>query len=144
MSSIEERLERIEKMLSKLSEKLEYIENKLKSLGIYSDEFGLAVELMNAFSIPAILAIESASRLISVLTTSELDSISRDILKTLSTCEKLSVSEVTRRMRGIRGKASRRIVRSRLFKLEENGYVLNIGSRERPLYVLKKCIESER
>lgn len=121
--------------------KIDYLESKLKSLGIYSDELSIALELINAYSLPVVVAVESASRLISIFASEELDPISRDVLKALSTCEKMSISELTRRVRIIRGSASRRIIRNKLVKLVEKGYVDNIGSENRPLFILKKCLE---
>lgn len=142
LSSIDERLERIEKRLIELIRRLDIIENRLKVLGLYSDEISLAFELINVFSIPVVLAIESASRLLTIFSKSDLDPISRDILKTLSTCEKLGVSEITRRVRIIRGSASRRIIRERLSRLEEKGLVVNTGSINRPLFMLRNCVEN--
>ncbi len=143
MSSIEERLEYIEEVLKKVLKKIEDLEDRLKTLGAFSDDLYLASEIASVLSIPVYMALEGTRRLLSILSYGEVDPISRDILKALSLCEKLSVSEITRRVKVFRGRASRRIVRERLRVLEERGYVVNIGSVKRPLYILSKCLSEE-
>jgi len=140
MSSIDEKLDRIEKTLNYVIKKIEELEERLKVLGVNSEEVSIASELTSTLSIPAYLAIESARRICSYFLTTGLDPISKSILKALSLCEKLNVSEITRRVRSFRGKASRRIVREKLRILEEKGYIVNIGDEKRPLYILAKCL----
>ncbi len=140
MPSIEKRLDKIEKMLFIVLERIEELEDALRKLGISSTELYLASELATTMSIPAYLALEATRRLVSIFSREELDPISRSILKALSICDKLSVSEITRRVRAFRGRASRRIIREKLRILEEKGYVINVGNDKRPLYMLKACM----
>jgi hypothetical protein len=144
MSSIEDKLDRIEEVLKKVVKRVEEIEEKLSSIGLLEEEYMLASELVALSSIPVIKALEATKRIMGLFYREELDPISRDILKALATCEKLSISEITRRVKRIRGRASRRIIRERLKRMESKGYVKNVGKPNRPLYMLASCLESGR
>ncbi len=139
--SVEERLERLEKALSKILSRLESIEEKLSVLGLSDETISIATELVIAFSIPAAKAIEASNRVVQAIgRLATIDPISRSIVEALSDCREQSVSEITRRVRELRGTASRRIVRERLERLKRYGVVVRVGGK-RPKYVLKPCIK---
>ena len=140
----EERLKRVEELLAKVLARLEGIEAMLAALGITDDTLTSAFRIATTFSMPAAVAIEAAKRTIEVIREiGYVDPISKAIIEALAGCEELSASEITRRVRAIRGTASRRIIRERLEKLERRGVVKKVGGR-RPRYVLSRCVREEQ
>ena len=137
----EDRLERLEKLVETILYKLEQIESMLRSTG--DPELMMAAELVSAFSLPATKSLEAASIVMDIMKKIKLlDPISRAIVEVMSTCEPLTISEITRRVRELRGKASRRIIRERLKRLEEKQIVVQTGEKRR-LYTLRKCLEKQ-
>ncbi len=141
LTSREDRLERLERLVETILYKLEQIESMLRSTGDL--ELMIAAELVFAFSLPAVKSLEAASIVMDIMKKIRLsDPISRAIVEVMSTCEPLTISEITRRVRELRGRASRRIVRERLKRLEEKQIVVQTGEK-RKLYTLRKCLEKQ-
>ena len=144
-SNIEKRLERIENLLTSLLTRLAILEEKLRTMGYDSSELKTAYHLMSILSIPPILALEASRRFYSVLSSHKgfFDDISKYIIEVLSTCEELSISEITRRVKSLRGKSSRRIIAEKLRMLENFGVVTSKVLPNKKLYVLTKCISEK-
>ncbi|MEB3780736.1 MAG: hypothetical protein GSR85_11010 [Desulfurococcales archaeon] len=139
---LEERLERLEALLRQVIGKIAEIELLLKTHS-GAEEAAIAARLTMAMLYPASIAIDAARRVVEVTRlTGSLDPLSRSIIEVLAPCEGLSISEVTRRVKALRGTASRRIIAGRLKSLESRGLVVNIGTSERPRYTLYNCIEA--
>ena len=135
---VEERLERLEKMLIEVLTLLRRLEDMVNKLG-GNEVIETAVRLVIAFSMPAVKALEASQRIVSLASMiTETDPITRSIIEAMSDCNELSISEIERRVRRLRGLASRRIIRERLLKLVGKGLVEKIGSK-RPRYRLRTC-----
>ncbi len=137
---IEERLRRIERLLEELLERVKRLEESggLEPIAL------AAVRGVAWLSLPAYRALEAAEVLNRALRAAPpwLDAIDRSIIEALSTCEGLSISEIVRRVRRIRGSASRRVVRERLERLEKAGIVVKAGPPTRPRIYLSICGEA--
>ncbi len=123
-SGAEKRLARIERLLEVVLRKLQVLEEYLTMSGA-DPEASLAVELAMVFSLPAHKAVRMASKVMELARMAGIsDPISIAILEVLAVSNKpLTVSEVTRRVRRVRGMASRRIVTERIRKLSDKGLV---------------------
>ncbi len=141
--SLEDRLRRLEELLSEVIKRIERIESYLEGLG--NDELRYASRLVIGLALPPLRALEASKRLVSLLQGRyyTIDEISYTILEVLADCKPLNISEITRRVKTLRGKASRRIIREKLLQLERHGLVINIGTSNRPRYILSNCIESK-
>lgn len=138
--SIEERLDYIEKLVSEILDRLRRIEKLLG--GEEKATIETAAILVAGSLMPATIALEAARRVVEATKRAGgLDPISRSIIEALSSCEELSASEITRRVRSLRGTASRRIVTERLRRLERRGLVNRIGDGPKTRYLLTACNE---
>lgn len=143
--------DRVDDLFFLLREILVKIEELTKRVSALESKIGFSNEiefLKHALGIaaltskPLVLSIDALWRAWRILAGSPgLDPISKAVIQALSDCEALNVSETTRRVRDIRGRASRRIVRSRLQYLEERGIVIRVGGSARVKYVLRACVK---
>ncbi len=133
---VEERLARLEELLRRLEERLVRLEGILRG---YSDLAAEAVRLAVLGNLPAIAAVEAARRLLAVARLAEGDPVAEAVLEAMSNCEWLSVSEIARRVRRIRGSASRETIRRRLRLLLEKGAVVARGEGVKRRYRLASC-----
>lgn len=126
IKALSEKMEGVEESLSKVagpySQLLEYIErfqkissSYFKMLGLYQRYGAISPDLL----IPGIK-----------------DSISRDIVRVLFERDGQNISQITEKLKEMRGTSSRRIVRERLRSLEEKGVVRSKGSPRSMVYWL--------
>src|SRR5512137_1759639 len=126
IKSLAEKMESVEASLDKVaqpySQLLEYIERFQKISGSYFRMLGL-YQRFGAISpdllIPGVK-----------------DSISRDIVKVLFERDGQNISQITDKLKDMRGTSSRRIVRERLKELDEKGVVRAKGSSKSKDYWL--------
>jgi uncharacterized membrane protein len=123
--SLEERLRRIEEMLSMVLERLERLE---RMAGAAGEEARLAVEIALAFAAPAQEAVAAARRVASALSRAErgvaVDGVARAIVEALAVNGPMTLRGLEREVRRLRGTASRSVIRGRLRVLEELGVVV--------------------
>ncbi len=125
MKNKSDKIEELEFLLKLILTKLEKIEQLLSNFNLEDMEsIKIANKLVLAFSIPALKAIEASIKIRNLIKKRTLDDISRTIIEVLAIKDGISISELTRKIREIRGKASRRIVSERLKLLEKEGILI--------------------
>jgi DNA-binding transcriptional ArsR family regulator len=122
---IEEHLRRIEDLLTMLLKRFEEIERLVREVDPRSPPISLAGRFMLVFSMPALKALEAASMVLKLVPRAGVeDELTRTIIEALATTEgEVTISELTRMVRALRGKASRRVVAERVRKLHSKGLV---------------------
>ncbi|PUA32406.1 MAG: hypothetical protein B7O98_07055 [Zestosphaera tikiterensis] len=116
-------LKRVEKLLEEILKKLERLEELL--LLQNDPTTATALELALSFYLPVHKAVKTAREVVELLKDlASQDPISRAIVEVLAASDtELSISELTRRVRKLRGTASRRVIAERLRRLEGRGVV---------------------
>jgi len=120
--------EAMDKVAGPYSQMLEYIERFQKISGSYFRMLGL---YQRYGAISPDLLIPGVK-----------DSISRDIVKVLFERDGQNISQITEKLKDMRGTSSRRIVRERLKVLEEKGVIKGKGSsRSKEYWLSEEYIE---
>lgn len=139
---MDEKIEVIINLLKEMIAKLQSLEETMSRAGLDPTYYQTAVLLSTSFSLPFIKSLEAVRKIYSILSgLVSINPISKAILLSLSTCEPLSISEISRRVREIRGSSSRRIISDRINGLLIKGVIINVGNTHRPKFMLKACTE---
>ncbi|MGB9827448.1 MAG: ArsR family transcriptional regulator [Thermosphaera sp.] len=140
--TLDEKIEVVIELLTRVLMKLERLENELSKAGADPALYQISLELATLFSKPIMETLEAARRVYSIIAGfTEIDPISKAVIYVLSACEPYTISEITRKVRDLRGSSSRWIISDRLRGLEARGIVINIGSPQRPRFTLKACMD---
>jgi len=134
----EDRVRNLDQKLDQIMNRLDTIEAALAASQQSAELSSVLSDLRTGISLyseplKAIKRLYDARRFLKA-TAVEKDEISRIIVQSLAMRGELNVSQLEREIRGARGKASRRIVRERLKKLETDGIVqrvLGLGNKYR-------------
>lgn len=132
-------LEKLEEMMREVLRKLERLESILTSTS--SDPVSrLAIELTMTFQIPVLKAVEIANRLSKYfMKKGGRDPIALAIIELLTVSKRaMSISELSKKVREIRGTASRRIIRERIRELEDEGFVKTVKAGRSLLVFLRE------
>lgn len=126
----EERVRSLDQKLDEIMKRLDTIEAALAASQQSSELSSVLSDLRTGISLyseplKAIKRLYDARRFLKA-TAVEKDEISRIIIQSLAMRGELNISQLEREVRGVRGKASRRIVRERLKKLETDGIVQRV------------------
>lgn len=138
--------EDLRRKIRKLSEKMESLEKALATLSAPYMEIVSQIEQLERVSRGYFRLIDLYQRYGSIspdiIIPGLKDPISEEIIRILFDKEERNISQITRDLRGRRGKASRRIVRERLKSLEERDVVVcEKGKRGKKYRVSQSLIE---
>ncbi|HDD26792.1 MAG TPA: hypothetical protein ENF75_06900 [Acidilobales archaeon] len=139
MSVVEERMRRLEEVLRLILDKLERIERLLLAVDAESAEvIKLASKFTLLLSLPASRALDLANRAVNIFRLhGGMDEVSKAIIEALVVKDEVTISELTRLVRLVRGSASRRIVTERIRRLEKMGLVITERRGNRVLVKLR-------
>ena len=139
---MEERLERVERLLREVVERLERLE---KALALSADGRA-AIEVAKvaiALALPPVHAARAVHRLLEISRSYGVtDEISQAVIEALASCEPKSITRIESDVRKLRGRASKHTIRKRISELERAGIVISIERGSRKLYTLKQCVDS--
>jgi len=126
----EDRVRNLDQKLDQIMNRLDTIEAALAASQQSAELSSVLSDLRTGISLyseplKAIKRLYDARRFLKA-TAVEKDEISRIIVQSIAMRGELNVSQLEREVRGARGKASRRIVRERLKKLETDGIVQRV------------------
>ena len=126
----EDRVRNLDQKLDQIMNRLDTIEAALAASQQSAELSSVLSDLRTGISLyseplKAIKRLYDARRFLKA-TAVEKDEISRIIVQSLAMRGELNVSQLEREVRGARGKASRRIVRERLKKMETDGIVQRV------------------
>jgi hypothetical protein len=136
-------LEKLLLRINEISSRLDRVERLLRrSRSVDSAEY--LSRLLSVVKGPFHLVLQSLIRVWIVLSKlGRVDPITESIIYVLSTCSALNITETYRKVKDMRGRASRRIIASKLRVLEASGVVVNTGTNRRPRYTLSECLEEK-
>ncbi len=121
-----DRLERVERLLAEVLRRLERLESMLSSMD--AEEARIATRIAVEFSLPAYAAVKAAAKISSALhrlsaEPEGYDDLDTAIIEVLAVEGPHTLRSLERRVRAVRGRASRRIIRERVARLEKLGLV---------------------
>ncbi len=142
-NSLEDRIARIEEMMKRINERLERLERLIESSGGST----LAIEMAKlaiSFTLPPTEVARIAMRALEVMRSiPSRDDIMRSVIEVLSSCKPLTLTEIEKRARRLRGTASKHSIRKRLDELVSRGLVVTMEYGSRKLYTLKNCLHQD-